>query len=125
MKLIIFILIVWGCFNILQSKIFDWLRNWIENKQTDAFSDQQNGRELFFSYIQYLFQCPTCLGMWTGLFLSLLGNIFPSIDVSPLKGYGNIPFNAILASGGAYIIQMVMENKFPEPEDEDDPDTNS
>ena len=130
MKLIIFVLIVWGCFNIFQSKIFNFVRFWIEDKITDL-EDAKKSVEYFpkyislFEYLQYLLQCPTCLGVWTGLFLSLLGNIFPSVDVSPLKGYENIPFNAILASGGAYIIQMVMENKFPEPEDDDDPDTDS
>ena len=122
MKLIIFVLIVWGIFAIGQSHIFSWWRECL-NDCSDLPSDPKVS--WIFGKLNILWNCSLCLGFWIGIFLSLLGNIFPSIDVSPLKGYENIPFNAILASGGAYIIQMVMENKFPEPEDEDDPDTNS
>lgn len=106
-RLIIFSLLVWGCFAIGQSHIFSLWRDFLD--------------KLPWSWPSQLFNCSLCLSFWSGLFLSLLGNIFPSLDVSPLKGYENIPFNAILASGTAYLIQMARENYLKELEDDNEP----
>lgn len=114
-RLIIFSLLTWGIFSIGQSHIFSLLRECLE------FYDPAKPKlSWIFGKAKILYGCSLCSGFWIGLFLSLLGNIFPSLDISPLKGYENIPFNAILASASCYIIQMIHENHFPEKEDEDD-----
>lgn len=100
MGILIFLFLSYGITNMLVfGNIFESLRFWF-NKISPKFLGK-------------LIQCPMCLSMWVGMFLSA---VFILIDAySPMKMYGItiIPliifFDGCFTSGGVWLIHTLQE----------------
>jgi len=101
METLIWIIAAYGMTNILvYGSIFENARDWIIIKST-FFGD--------------LIQCMMCTSTWVGFFFSL--TFFSPTETMVLLPYTNVFFDGMLASGGVWalnaIIEWFEENKPP------------
>jgi len=108
MEILIWILSAYGMSQIIVfGSIFTNLREWLIKKST-FFGD--------------LIQCMMCTSTWVGFFFSLVF-FSPTLELITIP-YTNIFFDGMLASGGVWsinaIIEWFEENKPPKDEDPTD-----
>lgn len=112
-NLLVFGFVVWSCFNIVQSRIFDFVRTFID----DMMDDCKNDHILFFlENIRFLVGCACCSGFWiSGLFLFF--DWFLKTNIFPFSEPKLFVFGMIFGSGFAYLIQMIFDNYLMEKDE--------
>ena len=109
--LLLFALLVWGTWFIFQTKIFAWLRSFLERKWPIIF---------------HFLTCPPCLGFWVSVFWSLVtkggATVFPELPYGPGMNLLVVSLyllaNGIIGSALCTFLEMMFRilNRIIEPE---------
>jgi len=118
-RLLLLCVLSWGIFNIGQSQLFFFIRNYIYEKANSTKDIT------IWDYLAYLSKCVTCQCTWWGLALSIADWLLGS-NLLPFSQPKLFVFGMIFASGSATMAQAMMVKLWPEEfkpdeEDEDDP----